>query len=130
MARHREPRMQHFKRLCRELVTDFDNRTYDTGRLVGVFAVLAMTAISAWDVIVNKAVFRAYELGVGIGVILGAVAVYIPADAKGKYSNAQIPSLPNAPGLPTIAQPLGVPDLPVPTAPNAPAPNDGGVEIR
>jgi hypothetical protein len=77
-----EGRIQHLRRFVKELATDYDNTTYDTGRVAAIFAVLAMTALSGWDVIINHAQFRAQDLGFGIGAVLGAIGLYLMADNR------------------------------------------------
>jgi hypothetical protein len=63
------------------LVTD-DNGHLDTGRLLTPIVVLAMLGIDAWAVIVNKQIFDAQQLGIGIASVLAGLAAYLWGDKK------------------------------------------------
>ena len=65
----------------RDLVSDNRDRV-DSGRFIAPIAVLALVAISAFDVIVNHAKFDPQALGLGIGSILAGLAFYLYGDAK------------------------------------------------
>jgi predicted membrane-bound mannosyltransferase len=61
-----------------------DNRgAWDTGRVIVPLAVLAMIAISAFDVVSNGRAFNAQDLGVGVGAVLAGFAAYLYGDKSG-----------------------------------------------
>lgn len=64
----------------RQLVTDYDNRTLETGRFLITVTVLAMVFLAGWDVIVNKVAFDAWKLGFGIGAAVAGLGVYLMGD--------------------------------------------------
>lgn len=64
-------------------VTDFDNETFDTGRILVVIAVIAMIFFVGYDLIVHKATFDSQSFGIGVGTLLGGLGAYVFGDRKG-----------------------------------------------
>jgi hypothetical protein len=62
------------------LLTDYDNKTYDTGRSLVVIVILCMSFAQIWDVIANGATFNATNFGTGVAAILVGLAAYIFGD--------------------------------------------------
>lgn len=65
-------------------VTDWDNQTFDTGRSLAVFVVLAGVALVTYDVVVHDAAFDMQAYGVGIAGILTGLAAYLFGDGKSR----------------------------------------------
>lgn len=63
----------------RDILTDYDGTTYDTGRCVGVFLIASMVVFEAVAVWHGKA-FDAQEFGVGVAAILTAIGLAIAGD--------------------------------------------------
>lgn len=66
-------------RFLREILTDYDNQTYDTGRCIAVFLVASMTAfegVAVW----NGKSFDPQAFGLGMAAILGALGAAVAGD--------------------------------------------------
>jgi hypothetical protein len=63
----------------RDIVTDYDSKTYDTGRCVAVFLILAMTCLQAVSTY-KSGVFDAMAFGGGAAAVLGALGLAIAGD--------------------------------------------------
>ena len=66
-------------KLIRDILTDYDGSTYDTGRVLAVVIVLAMLAFEAW-VLWRGAAFDAGTFGGGIAAVLAALGAAIFGD--------------------------------------------------
>lgn len=66
-------------RFFREIVTDYDNKTYDTGRVLAVFVVASMTAMQAWAVY-RGGTFDAGAYGAGIAAVIASLGIAIFGD--------------------------------------------------
>jgi hypothetical protein len=67
------------RRFLRDILTDYDGRTYDTGRSLAVFVVTAMTAMQAWAVFKGNT-FNPTEYGTGVAAIIASLGVAIFGD--------------------------------------------------
>ena len=63
----------------RQIVTDYDNQTYDTGRSAAVFLIISMTIMEAISIYQGHE-FRAMEFGGGVAAVLGALGLAIAGD--------------------------------------------------
>lgn len=66
-------------RFFRELLTDYDNQTYDTGRSIAVFLVVSMTVMEAF-VIYRGQPFDAGSFGGGMAAVLACLGAAIAGD--------------------------------------------------
>lgn len=66
-------------KLLREILTDYDSKTYDTGRSVAVFLILALSVLQAISTY-RTGVFDAMAFGGGAAAILGALGLAIAGD--------------------------------------------------
>jgi hypothetical protein len=97
--------MKHYKKnsnrweWVKHSVTDYDNETYDVGRVTVFYMVfglvtlviLSMLGLSIIDVFVNHQPFKASDLGVAVGTILGGIGgmlmgigIYLFGDRKNR----------------------------------------------
>ena len=63
----------------KDILTDYDNETYDTGRVLAVFVVASMTAMQAWAVY-KGGTFDAGAYGAGVAAVIGALGIAIFGD--------------------------------------------------
>ena len=66
----------------KQAVTDYDNQTFDTGRIISCVSVLAMIGLSAFDVIINHRPFDPQGLGFGLAAACGGLGVYLMGDNR------------------------------------------------
>ena len=66
------------------LVTDYDNKTGDTGRWITIFVVVVSVLLEVFDVVVHATKFDVQAFGIGMGSILGGLAVYLYGDNKSR----------------------------------------------
>lgn len=71
-------------RLLRNIITDYDNETFDTGRALVVAVILAMCFLAGWDVVVHGAAFIPQEFGTGAGALLVGLGAYLFGDGKSR----------------------------------------------
>lgn len=64
----------------KHITTDYDNRTFDTGRVIGLAIILSMIFMGVWDVIVHMAKFDAQGYGAGVAAVLAGLGAYIFGD--------------------------------------------------
>ena len=64
----------------KHLSTDYDNKTFDTGRVLVIGVVLSMVFMEGWDVIVHAAKFDSQGYGTGVAAILAGLGAYIFGD--------------------------------------------------
>ena len=67
-------------KILTNLITDYDNKTFDTGRSLVCVVVLAMVFFQGWDLIVNDAKFDASSFGTGVAALLVGLGAYIFGD--------------------------------------------------
>lgn len=67
--------MSRFK----HLLTDYDNKTYDTGRCVAVFLVVMIVVFQAWNLVLGRP-FDPLAFGGGCATILGSLGIAIAGD--------------------------------------------------
>lgn len=66
---------------CRDLITDYDGKTADTGRSLAVFLVAVMSALQAYATYHSPThAFDAGTFGGGVAAILGALGIAIAGD--------------------------------------------------
>lgn len=65
----------------KHIMTDYDNVTFDTGRVAVMLVVLAMLFFEGWEVIVHASKFDAQSFGTGISALLIGLGAYIFGDA-------------------------------------------------
>ena len=63
----------------KDILTDYDNSTYDTGRVLAVFVVASMTGMQAWAVY-KGGTFDAGAYGAGVAAVIGALGIAIFGD--------------------------------------------------
>lgn len=66
-------------KLLKDILTDYDGQTFDTGRCIGVGIVLAMLVFEAFGVY-HARTFDAQAFGAGMGAVLAALGVAIGGD--------------------------------------------------
>jgi hypothetical protein len=66
-------------KLLRDILTDYDSQTYDTGRVLAVFCVLSLTAMQGWAVL-KGGTFDAMAYGGGVAAIVACLGVAIFGD--------------------------------------------------
>ena len=66
-------------RFLREILTDYDNKTYDTGRSIAVYLICCMSALQAFATWKSGA-FDAMAFGGGCAAILACLGVAIAGD--------------------------------------------------
>lgn len=66
-------------RWLRQAVTDYDNHTVDTGRLIAVFLVCSMVLLQAWATY-KSGTFDPMAFGGGTAAVLAALGVAIAGD--------------------------------------------------
>lgn len=67
-------------RFWREILTDYDNRTFDTGRCLAVFSVFALTALQVLSLF-RGGTFSAAEYGGGVAAIVACLGAAIFGDS-------------------------------------------------
>ena len=63
----------------KDLITDYDNETLDTGRTLAVFVVLSMTLMQAYAVY-KGGTFNSMEYGGGVAAVIACLGVAIFGD--------------------------------------------------
>ena len=66
-------------KLAKDILTDYDNQTYDTGRVLAVLVVVSMTGMQAWAVY-KGGTFDAGAYGAGVAAVIGALGIAIFGD--------------------------------------------------
>jgi hypothetical protein len=66
-------------KIAKDILTDYDNETYDTGRVLAVLVVLSMTGMQAWAVY-KGGTFDAGAYGAGVAAVIGALGIAIFGD--------------------------------------------------
>ena len=66
-------------RLFKDILTDYDNEPFDTGRVLAVLVVLSMTGMQAWAVY-KGGTFDAGAYGAGVAAVIGALGIAIFGD--------------------------------------------------
>lgn len=70
------------KKILKQMSTDYDNETFDSGRIMVLFVVVAMTFFQGWDVIAHSAKFDAQSFGTGVAALLVGLGAYIFGDTS------------------------------------------------
>ena len=70
----------------KDIITDYDNETYDTGRTLAVAVVLAMVAMQGWAVWKSGA-FDPAAFGTGVAAVIAALGVAIFGDNAKRPKN-------------------------------------------
>jgi len=63
----------------KDIVTDYDNETYDTGRVLAVSVVLSMLVMQGWSVW-KSGTFDPAAFGAGVAAVIAALGVAIFGD--------------------------------------------------
>lgn len=66
-------------KLFRDILTDYDGQTYDTGRCLAALIVVSMLSFEAWS-LWRGAPFNPAELGGGLAAVLGCLGAAIAGD--------------------------------------------------
>ena len=74
----------------KHISTDYDNQTFDTGRVIGIVVILSMIFMQLWDVIDHSAKFDPQGYGAGVAAILAGLGAYLFGD------NAKRPATPES----------------------------------
>ena len=82
-------------KLLKHLSTDYDNETFDIGRVMVLFVVASMVFFEGWDVIMHSAKFDAQSFGTGVAALLVGLGAYIFGD-KSKNPNLAAPPVGSA----------------------------------
>jgi hypothetical protein len=67
------------RRFLREILTDYDNRTYDTARVLAVGVVCGMVLLQTVATL-KSGTFDPQAFGVGIASVIGALGIAIAGD--------------------------------------------------
>ena len=67
------------RKWLREILTDYDNQTYDTARSLAVGVVFAMVGLQAVATL-KSGVFDPQNFGVGVASVIGALGIAIAGD--------------------------------------------------
>jgi len=70
------------RNILKDLTTDYDNQTFDTGRVLGVIIVVAYVVFTGHSVFVMGVPFNGQEFGIGIGAILTGLGACIWGDNR------------------------------------------------
>lgn len=70
----------HKSGFWKHISTDYDNKTFDTGRVIGIAVILSMIFMEMWDVIDHAAKFDPQAYGAGVAAILAGLGAYIFGD--------------------------------------------------
>jgi hypothetical protein len=73
-------------KLLKHITTDYDNKTYDTGRVLALGYFVSATLFEVWNMIKGRP-FSVSEYLAGGGAYLGGLGIYIFGDGKGKEAN-------------------------------------------
>lgn len=68
------------KGFWKHLSTDYDNKTFDTGRVIVITVILSMIVMEGWDVILHARQFDPQAYGAGVAAILAGLGAYIFGD--------------------------------------------------
>lgn len=72
--------MQNNNGFWKHLSTDYDNKTFDTGRVIVITVILSMIVMEGWDVILHSQPFDPQAYGAGVAAILAGLGAYIFGD--------------------------------------------------
>lgn len=64
----------------KHLSTDYDNQTFDTGRVLVLVVILSMIVLQGWDVIAHATKFDPQSYGAGVAAVLAGLGAYIFGD--------------------------------------------------
>lgn len=67
--------------IFRQMMTSYDNKTYDTGRILAIFYFLSTIVFQAWTVF-HGGPFDAQGYLVGGGAFLGGLGIYLFGDKE------------------------------------------------
>lgn len=70
--------------ILRHCLTDYDNVTYDTGRVLAFAFFLSSVVYSGWDLIVLHNAFDVQKYLLGGGTFLTGLGFYLFGDGKGR----------------------------------------------
>jgi hypothetical protein len=70
-------------RFLREILTDYDNKTFDTGRTLAVFVVVSMTILQCVSLFTGGT-FDPMAYGGGVAAVIACLGVAIFGDSKGR----------------------------------------------
>lgn len=71
-------------KLFKNCLTDYDNETYDTGRVLAFAFFLSSMFYSGWDLIVLHNAFDVQKYLLGGGTFLTGLGFYLFGDGKGR----------------------------------------------
>jgi hypothetical protein len=73
----------------KDIVTDYDNETYDTGRVLAVSVVLSMLVMQGWSVW-KSGTFDPAAFGTGVAAVIAALGVAIFGDNAKRPKNDRV----------------------------------------
>lgn len=76
-------------KILRHCLTDFDNETYDTGRVLAFGYFLSAMLYSGWDLIILHNAFNVQQYLLGGGTFLTGLGFYLFGDGKAKEAGGQ-----------------------------------------
>lgn len=68
------------KKWAKDIVTDYDGTTYDTGRSLAVFLCVSVVGLETYWVVVKGQPFDAQAFGAGVAAILACLGAAILGD--------------------------------------------------
>lgn len=68
------------KLFIQHIITDYDNKTFDTGRVIGVTVILSMIFFEGYDILFHSGKFDPQAYGTGVAAVLGGLGAYIYGD--------------------------------------------------
>lgn len=64
----------------KDLITDYDGATLETGRVAAVAGILTFIGLSIWVVVMQGKDFDMLAFGGGFGALVGGLGVYLMGD--------------------------------------------------
>jgi hypothetical protein len=64
----------------KDLITDYDGETLETGRVAAIVGIAAFIVLAAWGVIAQGKDFDMQAFGIGFGSLVGGLGVYLMGD--------------------------------------------------
>ena len=64
----------------KDLITDYDGETLETGRVAAIVGIVAFIVLAAWGVIAQGKDLDMQAFGIGFGSLVGGLGVYLMGD--------------------------------------------------
>ncbi len=64
----------------KDLITDYDGETLETGRVAAVLGILTFIGLSVWVVVMQGKDFDMLSFGGGFGALVGGLGIYLMGD--------------------------------------------------